>query len=44
MLDMPCPGSFQNIDLLISAQQGSQHVKLCGSNWVKVKGAQLKVN
>ena len=44
MLDMPSPGSFQNIGLLILAQQGSEHVKPCGSNWVKIKGAQLKIN
>ena len=39
MLDMPSPGSFQNIGLLIRAQQGSEHVKPCGSNWVKIKGS-----
>ena len=44
MLDMLSPGSFQNIGLLIWAQQGSEHVKPCGSNWVKIKGAQLKIN
>ena len=44
MLDMPSPGSFQNIGLLLWAQQGSEHVKPCGSNWVKIKGAQLKIN
>ena len=36
---------FQNIGLLIWAQQAQQeHVKPCGSNWVKIKGAQLKIN
>ena len=44
LLDMPSPGSFQNIGLLIWAQQGLNHVKPCGSNWVKIKGAQLKIN
>ena len=44
MLDMPIPGNLQNIGLLIRAQQGSEHVKPCGSNWVKIKGAQLKIN
>ena len=33
MLDMPSPGRFQNIALLIWGQQGSEHVKPCGSNW-----------
>ena len=33
MLDVPSPGSFQNI----GQQQGSEHVKPCGSNWVKIK-------
>ena len=37
---MPSPGSFQNI----GAQQGSEHVKPCGSNWVKSKRAQFKKN
>ena len=41
---MPSPGSFQNIGLLILAQQGSKHVKPCGSSRVKIKGAQLKMN
>ena len=44
MLDIPSPGSFQNIGLLIWAQQGWEHVTPCGSNWVKIKGAQLKIN
>ena len=44
MLDIPSPGSFQNIGLLIWAQQSSEHVKPCGTNWVKIKGAQLKIN
>ena len=44
ILDMPNPGSFQNIGLLISAQQSSELVKPCGSNWVNMKGAQLKIN
>ena len=44
MLGMPSLGSFQNIGLLIRAQQGSEHMKPCGSNWVKIKGAQLKIN
>ena len=44
MLDISSPGSFQNIGLLIWAQQGTEHVKLCGSNWVKIEGAQLKIN
>ena len=44
MLDIPYPGSFQNIDLLTWAQQGSEHVKLCSTNWVKIKGAQSKLN
>ena len=44
MLNMPNHGTFQNIDLLTSAQQGSEHVKPCGSKWVKIKGAQLKIN
>ena len=44
MLDMPSPGSFQNIGLLIWAQQGSEHVKPCGSNWLKIKGARWKIN
>ena len=39
MLDMPGPGSFQNIGLLLGAKQGSEHVKPCGSNWVKIKEA-----
>ena len=42
MLYMPSPGSVQNIGLLTLAQQGSEHVKPCGSNWVKIKDAQLK--
>ena len=44
MLDMPSPGSCQSIGLLILAQQGSEHVKPCGSNWVKIKGSELKIN
>ena len=36
MLNMPSPGSFQNIGLL---QLSSEHVKPCDSNWVKIKGA-----
>ena len=44
MLDIPSPGSFQHIGLLMSAQPGSEHVKPCGTNWVKIKGAQLKIN
>ena len=36
MLEMPSPGSFQNIDFLICVQQGSEHVKPFGSNWVKL--------
>ena len=44
MLDMPSPGSLQNIGLSILTQQGSEHVKPYGSNWVKIKGAQLKIN
>ena len=44
MLDMPSPGSFPNLGLLIWAQQGSEYVKPCGSNWVKINGAQLKIN
>ena len=44
MLDIPIPGSLQNIGLLISPQQGSEHVKLCSLNQVKLKGAQLKIN
>ena len=40
----PSPGSFQNIGLLMKSQQGSEHVKLCGSNWLKIKGSQLKIN
>ena len=44
MLDMPGPGSFQNIGFLIWAIRGPEHVKPCGSNWVKIKGAQLKIN
>ena len=44
MLDIPCPGSFQNIGLLIRAQQGSEHVKPCSTNWAKIKGAQSKIN
>ena len=43
-LEILSPGSFQNIGLLILAEQGSEHVKPCGSNWVKIKGAQLKIN
>ena len=43
MLDIPSPGSFQNIGLLILAQQGSEYVKPCGTNWVKIKGVQLKI-
>ena len=35
---------FQNIGLSIWTQQGSEHVKPCCSNWVKIKGAQLKIN
>ena len=26
------------------AEQGSEHVKPCGTNWVKIKRAQLKIN
>ena len=37
MLDMPSLGNFQNLGLLTWAQQGSKHVKPCGSNWVKIK-------
>ena len=44
ILYIPSPGSFQNIGLLIWAQQGSNHVKPCGTNWVKIKGAQSKIN
>ena len=44
MLAMPSSGSFQNIGLLISAQQGLEYVKPCGLNWVKIEGAQLKSN
>ena len=44
MLDIPSPGRFQNIGLLIWAQQGSEHVKPCGSSWVKLEGAQLTIN
>ena len=45
MLDMPSPGSFQNLGLLlIWAQQGSELVKPCGLNRVKIEGAQLKIN
>ena len=44
MLDIPSPGSFQNIGLLMSAQQDSEHVEACGPNWVKIKGAQSKIN
>ena len=44
MLDIPSPGSFQNIGLLILAQQGSEHVKPCSTNWVKIDGAQSKIN
>ena len=41
MLDILSTGSFQNIGLLIWAQQGSEHVK---PNRVKIKRAQLKIN
>ena len=46
MLDMSSLGNFQNMGLLMRAQhvQGSEHMKPCGSNWVKIKGAQLKIN
>ena len=44
MLDILSTGSFQNIGLLIWAQQGSEHVKPFGSNRVKIKRAQLKIN
>ena len=44
MLDTLSPRSFQNICLLIWAQQSSGHVKPCDTNWVKIKGAQLKVS
>ena len=40
MLDMPGLGSF----LLIQTQYGSGHVKPCGSNWVKIQRAQLKMD
>ena len=43
-LDMPSPCRFQNISILILAQLGSENVKPCGTNLVKIKGAQLKVN
>ena len=43
-IDMPSPGSFQSKGLLTWTQQCSEHVKPCGSNWVKIKGAQLKIN
>ena len=32
------------VGLLIRAQQGSEHVNLCGANWVKIKEAELKIN
>ena len=44
MLDTPSLGSFKNIGLLLQAQQDSEHVKPCGLNWVKIKGAHLKIN
>ena len=44
MLDVPSPGSFENIGFLGRAQQGSEHVKLYVLNWVKIKGAQLKID
>ena len=44
MLDIPSPGSYENIGRLIWAQQSSEHVKSCDTNWVKIKGAQLKGN
>ena len=44
MLDNPNPGRFENIGRLIWAQRTPEHVKPCGTNWVKIKGAQLKVN
>ena len=43
-LDIPSLGSFENISRLIWAQQSSEHVKPCRTNWVKIKRAQLKVN
>ena len=44
MLDMPVPGSFRNIGHKISGQEGSDHVKLCSSDWVKIQEAQSKIS
>ena len=38
-MDIPSPGGFQNIDFLIRARQGSEHVNRCGSNEVKAAEA-----
>ena len=40
MLDIAGPGSFQNIDLLMRTEQGSEHVKPCGLNYAKIKEPQ----
>ena len=32
MLNIPSPGTFENIGQLISAQQSSEHVKPCGQS------------
>ena len=42
MLDIPSPGGFENIDRLNMST--TEHVKPCGTSWVKIKGVQLKVN
>ena len=44
MLDMPSVDGFQNIGLLIWTQHGSEFLKPCGSNWVKIKGDQSKIS
>ena len=36
-LDMSGPCGLQNISLFIWTQWGSEHVKPCGSNWVRIK-------
>ena len=40
---MPVSDSFYNVGHEISGKEDSDHVKLCGSNWVKIKEALLKI-
>ena len=42
MLDMPSPSGFQKYRPINLSP--TEHVKPCGSNWVKIKEAQLKIS